>query len=422
MNKDKNVSLYGQKDFKKDREKAKKWTEENFKEWKNSLNSEQKKLLKDSARIQKVNAELKKFRGRFIGDDSIRKDVDKLDKALEDKSAKLDHSIRIYRNLTSEELGYALDSFYEKGKMTIDWEQYRQFSDDFKYGLIHDFMKANLTHHSKNRSYPILLDLKAPKGNSMGYLKEDKVFIDRNQGYQVNSIKIIVEKGREVIKVEAELISSTEVTDRIKAAQIRLNDKFTQELGIEKSALEFKINGFYSSLMTHRSELLLENLVSNVPRNIMVDTVKKMNRNASFIFTDNSLDFHGGDGDEKGFYDSNYKTLTISINDKEHISKKDDDIITLTHEFGHAVDHLLFKKISEKDTEFIKIYEKEKNNITIEKYIKQDSVEFFAGVFGYLYSPNPQHREQIQKEAPKACEFIKNLIENYQPDHSTEAA
>ncbi|WP_415639159.1 anthrax toxin lethal factor-related metalloendopeptidase [Paenibacillus larvae] len=51
--------------------------------------------------------------------------------------------------------------------------------------------------------------------------------------------------------------------------------------------------------------------------------------------------------------------------------------------------------------------------MTIEEYIKEDSVEFFGGVFGYLYSPNLQQREQIQREAPKTCEFIKNLVENY---------
>ncbi|MCY9687360.1 hypothetical protein M5W70_00900, partial [Paenibacillus larvae] len=74
------------------------------------------------------------------------------------------------------------------------------------------------------------------------------------------------------------------------------------------------------------------------------------------------------------------------------------------------------------EEEFSEIYEEEKDKITIEDYIKIDSEEFFAGIFGYLYSPYPQIREQIQREAPKTCEFIKNLVENYQPDESTEAA
>ncbi|MEV2679344.1 hypothetical protein ABND25_19770 [Paenibacillus larvae] len=95
-----------------------------------------------------------------------------------------------------------------------------------------------------------------------------------------------------------------------------------------------------------------------------------------------------------------------------HILKKDEVINTLFHEFGHTVDDLLFDNIS-LEKEFNEIYEEKKDNITIEEYIKEDSVEFFGGVFGYLYSPNLQQREQIQREAPKTCEFIKNLVENY---------
>ncbi|AQT85365.1 hypothetical protein B1222_14630 [Paenibacillus larvae subsp. pulvifaciens] len=112
-----------------------------------------------------------------------------------------------------------------------------------------------------------------------------------------------------------------------------------------------------------------------------------MNQDAAFIFTDNSLVFYDGNPDDLGFYNPAKKNLIIQINHEGHILKKDEVINTLFHEFGHTVDDLLFDNIS-LEKEFNEIYEEEKDNITIEEYIKEDSVEFFGGVFGYLYSPN----------------------------------
>ncbi|MDE5128066.1 ADP-ribosyltransferase [Paenibacillus larvae subsp. larvae] len=399
-------------DFKKDREKAKNWAKEKSEKWKKSLGLEEKRLLEDSVSFQRVNDTLEKNRGRYIKISSVRKNVDRLDKSLEVREAKLDDSIYVYRNLVSKELGDVPNSFYEKGKNTINREQYSQFENNFQYGVIHDFMHSNLTPHSGDQSYPVLLHLKVPKGESMGYLEEDQIFIGRNQGFEVKSMKIIAEKGRQVIKVKGELTSKGKVADRIKAVQTNLNDRFTSELGIEQNAIELNIDGFSASVMVHRTETLLEQFISHIPRNILVGSIEKMNQDVAFIFTDNSLVFYDGNPDDLGFYNPAKKNLIIQINHEGHILKKDEVINTLFHEFGHTVDDLLFDNIS-LEKEFNEIYEEKKDNITIEEYIKEDSVEFFGGVFGYLYSPNLQQREQIQREAPKTCEFIKNLVENY---------
>nr|WP_323805984.1 hypothetical protein [Paenibacillus larvae] len=61
---------------------------------------------------------------------------------------------------------------------------------------------------------------------------------------------------------------------------------------------------------------------------------------------------------------------------------------------------------------FQKIYEVEKNNITIDDSIKKNAEEFFAGVFSNLFSPDSKKREQIQTEAPKTSEFIRNLYQH----------
>ncbi|MEV3135858.1 ADP-ribosyltransferase, partial [Paenibacillus larvae] len=157
-------------DFKKDREKAKNWAKEKSEKWKKSLGLEEKRLLEDSVSFQRVNDTLEKNRGRYIKISSVRKNVDRLDKSLEVREAKLDDSIYVYRNLVSKELGDVPNSFYEKGKNTINREQYSQFENNFQYGVIHDFMHSNLTPHSGDQSYPVLLHLKVPKGESMGYL------------------------------------------------------------------------------------------------------------------------------------------------------------------------------------------------------------------------------------------------------------
>ncbi|MDT2239423.1 hypothetical protein P7H22_02035 [Paenibacillus larvae] len=308
---------------------------------------------------------------------SVRKNVDRLDKSLEVREAKLDDSIYVYRNLVSKELGDVPNSFYEKGKNTINREQYSQFENNFQYGVIHDFMHSNLTPHSGDQSYPVLLHLKVPKGESMGYLEEDQIFIGRNQGFEVKSMKIIAEKGRQVIKVKGELTSKGKVADRIKAVQTNLNDRFTSELGIEQNAIELNIDGFSASVMVHRTETLLEQFISHIPRNILVGSIEKMNQDAAFIFTDNSLVFYDGNPDDLGFYNPAKKNLIIQINHEGHILKKDEVINTLFHEFGHTVDDLLFDNIS-LEKEFNEIYEEKKDNITIEEYIKEDSVEFLG--------------------------------------------
>ncbi|MFN1240387.1 ADP-ribosyltransferase, partial [Paenibacillus larvae] len=85
--------------------KAKNWAKEKSEKWKKSLGLEEKRLLEDSISFQRVNNTLEKNRGRSIKISSIRKNVDRLDKALEINDAKLDDSIYVYRNLVSKELG-----------------------------------------------------------------------------------------------------------------------------------------------------------------------------------------------------------------------------------------------------------------------------------------------------------------------------
>jgi len=165
--------------------------------------------------------------------------------------------------LASKELGYPSNSFYERN--TLNREQYSQFEIDFKYGVINDFMNANLSQHPGDKSQPVLFYLKVPKGERMGYLKDDQIFINRDKGFEVKDTRIITEEGRELIKVTAKLVRVSDIIREIKKIESRMNDKFNAKTNLKVNAVKLKVDGFYSSRVTRRSETLFDQLISSIP-------------------------------------------------------------------------------------------------------------------------------------------------------------
>ena len=53
----------------------------------------------------------------------------------------------------------------------------------------------------------------------------------------------------------------------------------------------------------------------------------------------------------------------------------------------------------------------EKYKTSLREYLKSTPQEFFAGVFSYLYAPDPKLREQIKAEAPETCKIILDAVE-----------
>lgn len=187
-----------------------------------------------------------------------------------------------------------------------------------------------------------------------------------------------------------------------------MDQKFKEITGLKQSLLSLKIDNLYTSASIARTETVIKQLVSNVPNNLLLNIMKNMNNKTLFTITDKIL-IPGKEG-VLGYYDSIFKTLFIQIDHFGHKNNDGNDTNTFLHEFGHAVDYLAKGEIQSKSSKFIEIFNRERGNITIEPYVKQDAAEFFAGVFNYLYSPKISDREQIQKEAPDACKFIRNLI------------
>jgi len=98
--------------FGKDKAGAEKWAKEYFEKWKGDLDKDQKKLLIDSPRLQKMNIDVEKFRGSIkLMSESTKDDMDRMDKALKERSAKLHANLYVYKKLKSTDLGYTKESF-----------------------------------------------------------------------------------------------------------------------------------------------------------------------------------------------------------------------------------------------------------------------------------------------------------------------
>ncbi len=269
--------------------------------------------------------------------------------------------------------------------------------------------------------------------------------LQRDQGIEVTGQRIITENGREVIEIEAELVNLRKVEGQINYKENQMNEIFKK--AIERSVKNniespIKINpsllrntlvkvhtkSLNTSFAMDRAEILLQTLAQNVPSDLLIKTLERMNSNPAIYITDSNWNTaedilkleRAGKASTFAYYDSIEKHLILNLDSHKYEldtlknlelfkSAPETEIQTLIHEFGHAVDYLILNDLSH-TREFKNLYEREKNNIHIENYMKQDSVEFFASTFSYMFSPNTQYRERIANEAPETVQYIKNKL------------
>ena len=374
--------------------------------------------------------------------EDIRKSINNLDSALK-KSIKLENSIHVYKYLTNEDLDFRMDSLYaEDNNNKIDRDKYQSISENFKYGISKTFLDPHLIKQKPvDPEQSILLDLKLSKGEHVGYLDtKGHILLKRNQGIVITNSSIIVEDGREIIKLEAHLVDKNKVENKIQNKEDTLNEIIRKtiekstaahkenEIPMETKFIKIHTNSLNASFSIKRVEDLVHNLIQNVPRKLLITTLQKMNPNAAIIITDSfwkntekelGLEHNASPFDLGSYYDQT-KQLILNLRLHNHqtdpfreIKKTEPalgtDVQTLIHEFGHAVDNLILNDLSE-GNEFESLYRLEKNNIRIENYMKQDSVEFFASAFSYIFSPNKQYQTRIQEEVPQTVEFIQNEL------------
>ncbi|PGT97491.1 calmodulin-sensitive adenylate cyclase [Bacillus cereus] len=397
-------------DFETDKEEGEKWAEEYFANWRKSLSNEEKKLFDNVNRLEEINKEIEQPPKDGLTN-SILKDIEKIDKSLNHKDAKLNHDLYVYKDLKNEDLGYPEGFFYGESPNMIDQESYNKFANEFKYGTINSFMQANLSRDIPDKSSSVVLSLKIPKGSNVGHLHTDRILLERDQGIEIKGSSIITVKGRQVIKLEGEVVSKDKITEKIKLEENSLNQEFKDITNSLQNLMDFKIDNLYSSVNIERIRNLNGVFVNNISSELINPIIEKMNQENPIIITDKSIENlnDGAEKNSRGFYDKNQKIIYIKLNHADHLNQKKSEIATLLHEFGFAVNDLLIKDTILSETEEFKhIYAEEKDKLSdIGEYTNER--EFFAEVFQKMYSSD--ENEIVEQRVPKSVEYIKEKIE-----------
>ncbi|WP_242310308.1 ADP-ribosyltransferase [Bacillus cereus group sp. BfR-BA-01524] len=372
----------------------------------------------------------------------IRKNIRTLDAALM-KSKQIEKDIHVYKYFTVSDVDFRIDQLNATHDITkIDREKFGVISKNFKYGISSVYLDAYLNKKESLNKGQILLDLKLPKGTHFGYLDNDAhILLPRDQGIIITNASIIVEKGKERIKLDAELVDKNIVKNKIKTKENLINEYFRaaiekgtsihreNEIPIETKLVNIVTHSLNASFTVNRAESLLHVLTQNIPSDLLINTLEQMRHNAPITITDSKfvnvekeigLKASHLDSLAIAYYDIETKQLILNLNKHEHQINPFKEIVDgseavhtdshiLLHEFGHAVDELLLNDLSN-TSEFKELYEEEKNNIKIEKYMKTHPKEFFASAFAYLFSPNTQYQMRIKQEAPKTVVFIQNAL------------
>ncbi|MDA2118458.1 hypothetical protein PDN31_24405 [Bacillus cereus] len=391
---------------------------------------------------KKIDVDVNNKRIQLDAND-IRKTIRTLDTALM-KSKQIEKDIHVYKYLTVLDLGFRMDILNAAHGMTkIERDKFGFISKNLKYGISGVYLDAYLKKKEALNKGQILLDLKLPKGAHFGYLDNDNhILLPRDQGIIITNASIIVEKGTEIIKLDAELVDKNIVKNRIKTKENSINEKFRDaidtstsihrenEIPIETKLVNIVTHSLSASFTVNRAESLLHVLTQNIPNDLLIKTLEQMRHNAPITITDSKfvnvekelgLKASNLDSLAIAYYDEETKQLVLNLNKYEpqinpfkEIMDGSEAVHTdshiLLHEFGHAVDELILNNLSNTN-EFKKLYEEEKNNIKIEEYMKSHPKEFFASAFAYLFSPNTQYQMRIKQEAPKTVSFIQNALE-----------
>lgn len=395
-------------DFRKDKTNAVIEANTRSNRWKSSLDKDQKDVIHNLSSFQNINKELEQHRGSInITDINIKKGVDLIDKALRKREAKLIDKHYIYVNLREKDMGFEQNGFFDPSNNSIIPAQVNKIRQEFEYGIIHHYPFGNLSQQQADPNYPVLIHLEVPQGTSMGYLKEDQIFIDRNQGIMVDDpskINIIVEGGMEILKIQAKLVPKATVENKIRMAENILNQTIKNTTNIQNiKVINFFVDGFYSSSIISRSKKLFNELYTAMPN--LKKVIVNMNLNGAITFKD-QRDMRT-QNTKTGEYDAVSKSLWVQINHDDHLLDGEDRK-TLFRLVGYAYDHLAFESQSN-SRKFNMLYNREKNNVTMDGTIQANPTDFFAGVFSYLFTPNSTIKAQIKTEAPQTSSFIEGI-------------
>ncbi|WP_341466337.1 anthrax toxin lethal factor-related metalloendopeptidase, partial [Bacillus cereus] len=267
---------------------------------------------------------------------------------------------------------------------------------------------------------PIYIKLEVPQGIHGGYIgnflaKEgaNDFLIERGQGIQINKASIINQKGKEFVKLEAELVTQQGLTKELERYNKELNNEL-KEIFItveDHDLVQLNLKGRFFTQNYNESKRIID-AMKNFPTDFL-DLLnlrsKELSKTPNIRILDDYIN-----GEEKTtegihyFYGEHetYISLRAAKNPR----------LTALHEIGHALDDLIFDDIS-KEREFNDLFDEESKNFPENWYGRKDEHEYFAECFALFYYPNDVINNALKLKAPKTYEFIKNL-DNHLPDIS----
>ncbi|MCM3222912.1 hypothetical protein M3644_24420 [Bacillus cereus] len=427
------------RDFEGKKEKAKEWAEVYFGKWVDELIESERKEISDYVNDVKLanemNAKLEATRGKIPDHSELKKSIEEVDKAL--KKEKTNEPMYVYFRV--QESFFGLEDGSLRSGAKINLENFLEFEKDFvkNQSILKENGYINVSLHGESPSLlkepSLYIQLKVPEGVHAGYTgkfitKEvtNDFLIERGQGIQIKKASIINQKGREFIKLEAELIKDGTLKNELEIHNKELNN----ELGLsDKFAglVNMDLTGRWITLNYMKTENIVQS-IRNIEKNILLELQKqafKYSPEPNLIIADYKPTDHEAFEHLKGDpqYDNafglhldnmGHATIVSLDNTEEKLGKGEENHVTL-HELGHAIDDLVFKKISN-ELNFKQIYNTEKDFFPDDNgyfsHVKSSSDEFFAECFAYYYSLYTERGELLKKYAPQAYTFIKNLKTN----------
>ncbi|MDO6629415.1 anthrax toxin lethal factor-related metalloendopeptidase [Bacillus thuringiensis] len=435
------VSMYGQDGFKpnfgKDKAKAKAYSKLRYDKWKKNLSSNQVKELetfKESP--NEINSHIKKAHGDIdkITDAKIKKKIESLDEMIKQPENKTEKKQTIYTHFDPSDLGYEKESDMTNEENPSKLESYKisNVLKHFKFGAINEFKTSDLTMSGGKKGQRFVAELELPVGTYVGHLGDGQTVVPSDYAIEIKTSsipghpdkpKIIVEDGKQVIKVKAKLVKKEEVIKKVVEEKKKLNQGLQALNLIEANESEFiklDLQGMSTSYSVKNAQEAVEKLQTNkvFPTKLLKKGLSELKREGGITFTTDDID-------SGGYFDPNRKVIVLKAD--ATVANFDPDYTVarnLVHELGHVFDKKVFSVNSmtplSANPKFKAIYNKEKNNIsdinTNGDYAKLNASEFFAEVFKSMFSPDSKDRkakeyhDAIRKEAPEAVKFIEEIL------------
>lgn len=173
------------------------------------------------------------------------------------------------------------------------------------------FQRLNLTI-PESTDLPIIIRIKVPKNTGMAFIDENSVLLDKDKAITINQINIINIKGKEYIKIEAEIYNSIDFKNDVESAikwgsdnYLDWSNNLSQN---EKLVLsEFISDGFkdINSYLERTGSTKNIDVTLNEKVKIVQDTLKIIPNNITVYYRINPDKFGINDSLKQDFNDKN---------------------------------------------------------------------------------------------------------------------